>query len=330
MPRTKYSQDLVRTKIEHRGGMLVGQLYEWLPEEDRPSRKYFVEFLRKIKGVSLMKYDTSENCLFVTTAHGMRIGKKRLLIMVEAIEQYTGKPAKWYKEVSQLSEVYETLIRINGRYWTYLNEAINWMNYYNKHQQQTLKMRNIKRDESLLTIQSNPGKSISMNDAPEKPFVTLLNLHRRNIFLEIRRTLEGELRLCCHVLDSDDNLTKEKLISITNNIINFMAYHSMGIDWYIIVYTWNARKKELYQRRLTVPKSKVVRESEKLYRYKNEIWDDHYKGFKYIDINLSRHFNKDGLDYWNNDSNRKLLRKEDPEILAINNQIMTNRNRKTK
>ena len=41
-----------------------------------------------------MKYDTSENCLFVTTAHGMRIGKKRLLIMVEAIEQYTGKPAK--------------------------------------------------------------------------------------------------------------------------------------------------------------------------------------------------------------------------------------------
>ena len=104
------------------------------------------------------------------------------------------------------------------------------MNYYNKHQQQTLKMRNIKRDESLLTIQSNPGKSISMNDAPEKPFVTLLNLHRRNIFLEIRRTLEGELRLCCHVLDSDDNLTKEKLISITNNIINFMAYHSMGID----------------------------------------------------------------------------------------------------
>lgn len=329
MPRAKYSQDLVRTKIEHRGGMLVSQLFDWLPEEDRPSRKYFVEFLRKIKGVSLMKYDMSENCLFVTTAHGMKIGKKRLLIMVEAIEQHTGKPIAWFKEVRQLTEVYRAFMKHNNRNWTYFDKALNWMDYYNKHQQQTLKMRNAKSNNSQTIDYSETEKTISMNDAPEKPSISLLNLHRRNIFLELRRKTDGQIWLCAHVLDSDDNLTKEKLISITNTVLEFMAYHSIGIDWYVVIYTWNSRKKELYKNRLTVPKSKVVRDSDKLHRFKNEIWDDHFNGFRYIDLNISRHFNKDGLDYWNNDCNRKLLRKEDPEILTRNQKIKSSQKRRT-
>lgn len=82
---TKYDKDAVKRLVEEkRGGLLVEQLYEAIPENERPSRSYFLEFLKSIKGVYTSQYDVFTNRFFVSTLHGKDLAKRRLLVMLAA------------------------------------------------------------------------------------------------------------------------------------------------------------------------------------------------------------------------------------------------------
>lgn len=81
----KYDKAKIKKIIgQKRGGLLVEQLYEAIPEEERPARSYFVEFLRSIKGVYISPFDVFTNRYFVTTLKDKQIGKRRLLVMLAA------------------------------------------------------------------------------------------------------------------------------------------------------------------------------------------------------------------------------------------------------
>lgn len=110
--KTKYDHVLVKKVIEdYRGGLLVEQLYEVLPVESKPNRKYFVEFLRGISGVYVCKYDERMNRYFVTTLHGTSFSKRKLLVMIAGWEMIYRKKAYWYKNIFNLSEIYLELIK---------------------------------------------------------------------------------------------------------------------------------------------------------------------------------------------------------------------------
>ncbi len=83
---TKYDKDAVKRLVEaKRGGLLVEQLYEAIPENERPSRSYFLEFLKNIKGVYTSQYDVFKNRFFVSTLHNKDLlAKRRLLVMLAA------------------------------------------------------------------------------------------------------------------------------------------------------------------------------------------------------------------------------------------------------
>ena len=83
--KTKYNKEDIKKLIEQkRSGLLVEQLYEAIPENERPARSYFVEFLRSIKGVYVHPFDVFSNRFFATTLKEKLVAKRRLLVMVAA------------------------------------------------------------------------------------------------------------------------------------------------------------------------------------------------------------------------------------------------------
>lgn len=92
--KTKYDKEAIKKIIvEKRGGLLVEQLFEAIPEKERPSRTYFLEFLKSIKGVSTSPYDVFTNRFFVSTRHDKNIAKRKLLVMLAAWEHENQRPA---------------------------------------------------------------------------------------------------------------------------------------------------------------------------------------------------------------------------------------------
>jgi len=83
--KTKYNKEEVKKLIEQKhSGLLVEQLFEAIPENERPARSYFVEFLRSIKGVYVHPFDVFSNRFFVTTLKEKLVAKRRLLVMLAA------------------------------------------------------------------------------------------------------------------------------------------------------------------------------------------------------------------------------------------------------
>lgn len=83
--KAKYDKDAVKRLVEEkRGGLLVEQLYEAIHENERPSRSYFLEFLKSINGVYTSQYDIFKNRFFVSTLHGKNLAKRKLLVMLAA------------------------------------------------------------------------------------------------------------------------------------------------------------------------------------------------------------------------------------------------------
>ncbi len=110
MKRKKYNDEVIIELVKKHGGLLVKQLYDALPESERPSQNYFIEYLRKIPGINVVNYNERENSLFVTQSNGMRINKKRLLIMAKAIEDEEGFDFPWFINMNQIPYLYNALI----------------------------------------------------------------------------------------------------------------------------------------------------------------------------------------------------------------------------
>lgn len=324
MKNTRYNKELMFKIVKHSGGMLVSQLYDSLPKNERPHRKYFIEFLRKISGLYLLPYSTRENCLFVTTTHGIVMSRKRLLIMSEAIRQQEVFKYDWFVNVKQLPKVYSDLKAWTKPYrksedgqiiseGTNFDEAIDWMKYYLMHQSQTLFNQQKRNNEK-------PDWTITMKQAPMKPNITLLSLYRRHIYIYAHLTDNHRLNLIeFKVLDSDDNLTNRRLANITLAINDFMYYHKIQCKYSITVYVWNRRKLELYSSRLKMRPEVVERAAElKDKTLKTELFTKRFEGYQYVNLNLDQYFSQTGLSYWDNSNNRELLKDNDPEVLEMN------------
>lgn len=175
----KYDKAKIKKIIEQkRGGLLVEQLYEAIPEEERPARSYFVEFLRSIKGVYISPFDVFTNRYFVTTLKDKQIGKRRLLVMLAAWEQMYKRCADWYVEPNALYKIYGELIyRLNDRSKSYYNiggtenlvSSYLWMAWLGGKQKSALKLRhkNVEGETSSWNSSSNKLK-ISSNLAKEE------------------------------------------------------------------------------------------------------------------------------------------------------------------
>ena len=168
---TKYNKDTVKKLIEEkRGGLLVEQLFEAIPENERPARSYFLEFLRSIKGVSISPYDKFKNRFFVSTLHGKDEAKRRLLVMLAAWEYENKRPATWYVEPSGLPGVYKELIaRLGNREGKYI-KGVNmnlyasfvWSSKFAADLKTALKKRNSPKRETVLTL--DDGMVIDCSD----------------------------------------------------------------------------------------------------------------------------------------------------------------------
>ncbi len=112
----------------------------------------------------------------------------------------------------------------------HLYKGKEWMQFHLDHKNQSLKNRNRKGDASK-------DKFINIKNAPEKPKVTLLMLYRRHIYLRPKLDESKHLKsIEFMVLDSDDNITNQKLIEITRRINDFMEYHQMAYHYSITFY----------------------------------------------------------------------------------------------
>lgn len=95
--------------IKERDGMLMRQLYETLPENDRVSYSYFrawVEKSRTSAGVLRRRPFSRSNSVFLTANRHISDRRMRLMIMITEWEILSKKTASWYCPADRLHSVY--------------------------------------------------------------------------------------------------------------------------------------------------------------------------------------------------------------------------------
>lgn len=168
--KLKYDKEFIKNCIDkRRGGMLVEQLYEILPQEQKPNRKYFIELLRSIPGIYVCKYDERMNRFFVTTLHGTEFNKRKLLVMLTAWEMKFNKEASWYKRVTELPGVYRELLKaarinLNQKISNFepclLFEDLIWVSYFAGLQKSIFSKRHEVNQD--IVMKSNEQETISI------------------------------------------------------------------------------------------------------------------------------------------------------------------------
>lgn len=291
MKNTMYNKEKIFNKINQRNGLMVGQLYDWLPEDERPNRKYFTEFLRIIPGVKLVKYDSGENFLFATTNHKISMIQKRFSIMVEEFERSFDTEADFVIKEKDIPKLYDFFIKQIHPYYSYLEEAKNWMNFYLEFQEQTLSKWNAKLENAVIDLDV-PNVELSMNNAPWKPPITLLQLFKRNIFISHVSDKNTILRLTFHLFDVNDNLNSVKLKRDIAVISAFLTLHKINVRYSVNVYTWSQYKKDVYEKQIIINKKKIERIKTVDWPAKDDLITIGLKGVIFMNLGADRLFNQ--------------------------------------
>lgn len=298
MKNTMFNKETVLNKINKRNGLLVTQLYDWLPEDERPNRKYFTEFLRKIKGVKLLKYDSGENVLFATTSHKVSMNQKRLAIMIEEADRILEGKSSFIIEEKDLLSLYRFLIKHKNSFYKNLEEGCFWMNYYLAFQKDTLR-KNDKKPEAKPDEEEegDPYDEPEEKKKPEKPIgpfkppITLLQLYKRNIYLRPHYNSEGIYEITFHLFDVGDNLSQDKLKRDIEIMSAFLAYHRINVRYSVVVYTWSETKKNQYAKQIVILKEKLKRLDFADWASKDDLITVGFNGVSYVNLDAARFFN---------------------------------------
>ena len=188
--KSKYNYNQIIEIINNkRRGLLVEQLYSLLPEDNKPSRKYFIDFLRSIPGVYVCKYDERMNRYFVTTLHGTEFSKRKLLVMLAEWENKYQKNVSWYKSIYEIDEVYLELIKdckfntnIQKTYSVNLIDALQMVSSYIGNQKSIFDRRHKVKE----TVDNAYCQNIS-----EKDEVKRIEIDKNSIWCNPFKTSEG-------------------------------------------------------------------------------------------------------------------------------------------
>lgn len=260
--KLKYnSEDVKKIIEEHRGGLLVEQLYALLPDDNKPNRKYFIEYLRKIPGVYVVKYDERMNRFFVTTLHGTEFSKRKLLVMLSEWEMKFQRKASWYKSIYNLDEVYLEIIKAYkfyakkykaNLYPLYLIDAIQFVSSFtgnqkmifnNRHKMKETISGNMSKiedpndqankiviDEN--SIWSNPYKTIDGWDIWEVEELYVAHFLKNNLFSQLRDLINNKIVFKSSLENYHIRFLNEKIKEYLSGKINleFCKSKNIGID----------------------------------------------------------------------------------------------------
>lgn len=266
------------------GGMLLSQLYENLPKEDRPSYSTFTRFMKSVPGVKYSQVFKQSPAKFITVLPRITPRKKKILVLLTEL-RLQGIELFWYVDIVNIPSCYNRLKKHypNARYFDENSAHL------------TLFLKNSRN----LSIKS-PEKERISNIAP-----ILYGLVRRGVYPIIRKNKDDSYELRWFYLDSSNQIFKSSYRSTFALICAFMSYHNMDMPWSISVLTWDDKSIDLYKHVLKTPAKSQVDN----YSFKDKFLIDgssdarksellkRFNGLQFESINISRYFTKVSVEH---------------------------------
>lgn len=303
-------------KIAERDGLLMKQLYEFLPKENRISYSTLRRWIAQeaaINKVSRTKFEQLSNCVYLTNSRKLSTKRKRLMVLVAQWEVHTGKKAIWYKPSTELHLIYlmmakhlkpsgDTIADIEEAKFRkrYLIQSHDWMkktmeDKVRRAEHQRLRRLGLEKKNNIRD-DSNISKAFDINkfEYYKKPNPSLYGLWSRGIMpyffhSKIDKSIES---IAWIFLDIEKDLPVERFLEGVRAIFDFMIIHELKeIPFKIAVYTWNQKTKELYQKRHQVSLKRIALK-EKYPRQREKLWvSGQYRGTIFINFNIDKYLN---------------------------------------
>lgn len=301
-------------KITQRDGLLMLQLYQLLPLENRVSystlRRWIAEEAT-INKISRTKFEQLSNCIYLTTSRKLSTKRKRLMVLVTQWEIHTGKKAIWYRPSTELHLIYllmakylkptsDTIDDIEKANYRkrYLLKSHDWMKKSMEEKVERAEYQRLKRlgkEKSKEDSHDLRRVDIKEHEYFKTPNPSLYSLWSRGIMpYFIHSKIDKKIESIGWLFfDIDKDLPIERFSDGMRAIFDFTILHNLqDIPFMVGVYTWNERKKILYEKthkftlnRLII-KEKYPRERERLWRKGT------FKGVKFVNLNIDKYLNQ--------------------------------------